>query len=180
MPRIPLASPDDLPAEHRDLFERLEKARGRPVGNLVRILAHSADLLEVRSAYGSALRGKTALDPRLRELAIMTVGRLTEAEYEYAHHWNRAVEEGVRREQLENLADFETSSEFDDRERAVMRYAAEVTLNVRASQETWDAVAAFLDNQCLVDLVLNVAWYNQTARVVVPLQIELEEDFKFA
>lgn len=180
MPRIPLATPDDLPAEHRDLFETLEKARGRPVTNLTRILAHSPDVMEARTAYAEALRSKTKLDPRLRELAIMTVGRVTEAEYEYAHHWNRALKEGVRRAQLEALAAFETSPEFDERERAVMRYAAEATANVKVGQATWDALAKVLDSREIVELVLNVGWYNQTARVVVPFELELDADFKYA
>lgn len=180
MPRVPLANAEDMPVEHRDLFYRLEKSRGRPLGNLQRILAHSPGVLDSRSAYGSALRTKTALDPCYRELAILTVGRLTEAEYEYAHHWNRAVSEGVRRAQLEKLAEFEISDEFDDKERAVMSYATEATLHVHVKEETWAAVAAFLDNQCLVELVLTVGWYNQTARVVVPLKIQLEEGFEYA
>ena len=81
---------------------------------------------------------------------------------------------------MEKLAEFEISDEFDDKERAVMSYATEATLHVHVKEETWAAVAAFLDNQCLVELVLTVGWYNQTARVVVPLKIQLEEGFEYA
>ena len=44
------------------------------------------------------LRNHTKLDPRLRELALMTVGRIAGAEYEFVHHWNIALNVGVRRE----------------------------------------------------------------------------------
>src|SRR6266849_2556842 len=79
------------------------------------------------------------LDPKLRELALMTVGRLTEAEYEFVHHWNISLQVGVRREQLEHLADFESSSLFNEQECAVMRYAVEGTRDVKVSDATFAA-----------------------------------------
>jgi alkylhydroperoxidase family enzyme len=177
MARVPLRTRDDLAEQDRGIFDRLERDRAAPVGNLFRALANAPHLLERRLGYSTALRNATKLDPRYRELAIMTVGRLTEAEYEFVHHWKLALKVGVRVGQLENLADFETSPEFDDRERAVMRYASEATQTIKVCDATWAAIADFLDATRLVELVLNVAWYNQTARVLVPLQIELEAGF---
>jgi alkylhydroperoxidase family enzyme len=120
------------------------------------------------------LRSGTQLDPKLRELALMTVGRLTNAEYEFTHHWNISLKVGVKREQLEQLASFETAPVFNDHERAVMRYAAEATTNIKVSDATFNALCAFLDTRRITELVMNVAFYNAVVRVLVPLGVELE------
>ena len=117
---------------------------------------------------------QTALDSKLRELAIVTVGRLTDAQYEYVHHWNLARSVGVSREQLDALADFEKSPAFNDHERTVIRYAVEATNNVRVTDATWNALKSVLDTRRLMELVQNVAFYNMVVRVLVPVGVELE------
>jgi alkylhydroperoxidase family enzyme len=108
----------------------------------------------------------------------VTIGRLTQATYELEHHWNIALRVGVRREQLEHLADFETSPLFNENERAVMRYAVEATENVKVTDRTFEALRKFLDTRRVVELVENVAFYNMVARVLVPLGVEVEDWFK--
>jgi alkylhydroperoxidase family enzyme len=175
--RIPYLNREDLPEADRVLYDNLVKERGgAPVGNIFRTLANAPNLLRRFLGLGNELRNGTQLDPKLRELALMTVGRLTNAEYEFTHHWNISLRVGVKHEQLEHLADFETSALFDDHERAVMRYAAETTSNVKVTDATFNAVRAFLDNRRITELVLNVAFYNAVVRVLVPLGVELEPD----
>ena len=79
----------------------------------------------------SALRASTALPRPLRELAVVTVGLETGAEYEVNHHWNAALKAGVRREQLEALSEYAGSNVFSPQERAVIRFAREVTRHGR-------------------------------------------------
>jgi alkylhydroperoxidase family enzyme len=104
------------------------------------------------------------------------VGRLTSADYEFTHHWNISLNVGVKREQLEHLADFASSSLFNGQERAVMRYAAEATQNVKVSDSTFNALREFLDNRRIMELVMNVAFYNAVVRILVPCGVELEPD----
>ena len=70
------------------------------------------------------------------------VGLVTRSAYEFDHHWNAALQAGVKREQLESLAQFETSPHFDDQERAVLRYAREATETGVVSDATWERAAA--------------------------------------
>src|SRR6202050_15039 len=174
MARVPYLNRDDLPEADREIFDRLIEERGQPVGNIFRTVANTPNLLRRFLALGGELRNGTALDPKLRELALMTVGRLTEAEYEFTHHWNIARRVGVSREQLEHLADFETSPLFSDQERVVMRYASEATRNVKVTDATFEAVRKSLDTRRLMELVQNVAFYNMVVRVLVPLGVEVE------
>jgi alkylhydroperoxidase family enzyme len=174
MARVPYLNREDLPEADREIFDRLAEERGAPVGNLFRALAHTPNLLKRFTSLGGHLRSRTQLDPKLRELALMTVGRLTGAEYEFVHHWNISLRVGVPRAQLENLAQFETSGLFNEQERAVMRYATEATLNVKVSDATFEALRGFLDNRRIMELVQNVAFYNMVVRILVPVGVELE------
>jgi alkylhydroperoxidase family enzyme len=178
MARVPYLNREDLPEADREIFDRLVEERKIPVGNIFRTLAHTPNLLRRFLALGGEMRNGTALDPKLRELALMTVGRLTNAEYEFTHHWNLSLRVGVRHEQLEHLPEFEKSPVFNEQERAVMRYAAEATQNVKVSDATFDALRKFLDTRRLMDLVQNVAFYNMVVRVLVPLGVEVEPGVK--
>lgn len=178
MPRVPYLNREDLAESDREIFDRLVEERHSPVGNIFRVLAHTPGLLRRFLALGGELRNKTALDPKLRELALMTVGRITSATYEFEHHWNLALRVGVRREQLEHLAEFENSPLFNEQERAVMRYASEATREVKVSDATFAALREFLDTRRLMELVENVAFYNMVVRVLVPLGVEVEPWYK--
>jgi alkylhydroperoxidase family enzyme len=166
---------DELPEEYQYLFDNLSRDSGR-VGNLFRVMAHSPRLLHQFLRLGSDLRSKTRIDPRLRELAILTVGRLTDAPYEYVHHIAIARRAGVTEEQIDGLPVWERHPAFSEQERAVIRYAEEVTRNVRVSDEVFGAVRAFLDDEQMVELALNVAYYNLVVRFLEPMQVELEPE----
>ena len=176
--RLPYIDREQLPESDRDIYDRMVAERGTPVGNIFRTLANAPNLLRRFNALGGELRNKTEIDPKLRELALMTVGRLTNAEYEFTHHWNISLQVGVKREQLEHLADFEKSPLFNEQERAVMRYAEEATRNVKVSDATFNALRGFLDNRRIMELVMNVAFYNAVVRILVPCGVELEPNAK--
>jgi alkylhydroperoxidase family enzyme len=55
-----------------------------------------------------------------------------------------------------------------------MRFAVEATREVKVSDATFDALRGFLDNRRIMELVMNVAFYNAVVRVLVPCGVELE------
>ncbi len=176
--RLPYLNREDLAEGDRDIFDRIAKERGQ-VHNIFRTMAYAPHLLRKYIEWSSELRFKTALDPKLRELAIMTVGRLTDAKYEYTHHWNAARKLGIPAEKLAALGEYETSPLFDDRERAVIRYAVEATRDVKVSDNTFNQVRELLDNdRILMELVMLVAGYNLVVRLLVPMQVDLEPGTK--
>ena len=87
---------------------------------------------------------------------------------------NSAVgrETGITDEQLETLAAFETSPHFDDREKAVLRYAEGMT---RTPAEVSDAVfadiRALFSAEQIVELTAAVALENFRARFNCALKI---------
>jgi AhpD family alkylhydroperoxidase len=173
MARVPYCDEKDLPPSHADLYDKIRK-RQPTVTNLARALAHLPQILEDRFVYSGSLRANTVLPARYRELAILTVGKVTGAAYEVHHHTKPALAAGLSLEQIEAITAYENSPLFDENERAIVRFATDLTRDVACSDENWNGIAKFLNDAELVELTLLVGWYNQTVRVLTALQIDIE------
>ena len=182
MSRVPALSRDAVSIEQQPLWDRLEAERKMPTANIFRALANAPVLLDAFLSYANALRDSSRLSPKLRELAILSVGHATGSEYEIAHHQSHGRKAGLTDEQLAAVADFERAKEdselFDDAERAVMALARESTTAVHVSDATWAAAAAHLDDQQMVELTLTIGWYNSGVRIMGLLHIDLEDSYR--
>jgi AhpD family alkylhydroperoxidase len=178
MARVPYLDRDDSSAESKALWDRLEAERKMPTGNIFRAMANAPVLLDAFLSYANALRDGSELGPRLRELAVLTVGHATGSEYEIAHHQSHGRKAGISPEQLAAVPEFETSDLFDDADRAVMALAKESTQHVNVSDATWSAAAARLSEQQMVELALTIAWYNSGVRTMGLLDIDLEDSYR--
>jgi len=177
MSRVAYLSSDEATAETEPLWRRLEAERKVPTGNIFLALAHAPELLDAFLSYANAVRAAD-LDPKLRELAILAVGYATNSEYEIAHHQSHALKAGVTPEQLASVERFREADVFDHLERAVMALAEESSLRVDVSDETWAAVRAHLSDKQMVELTLNIAWYNSGVRIMGLLGIDLEDGYQ--
>ncbi len=177
MSRVPYMSRDNAGIDDKPLWDRLEVERKMPTANIFRALANSPALLDGFLSYANTLRDGSVLSPKLRELAILTVGHTTESEYEIAHHQSHGAKAGISPEQLAAVPDFAASDLFDDAERAVMALAEESTQRVQVSVATWSAAAQHLDDRQMVELTLSIAWYNSGVRIMGLLDIDLEAGY---
>ncbi|HSV36218.1 MAG TPA: carboxymuconolactone decarboxylase family protein [Ramlibacter sp.] len=176
MPRIPYVVRDTANAEQQVHLDTLEATRGGPVSNIFLALANVPALGEGVLAMATSLRKSTLLSRRLRELAIVTVGIETGATYELLHHWNVALRAGVTQAQLEAMTSYESSALFSTQDRAVIRFALELTRTGKAASPTWDALES-LGSDARLELVLTVSWYNCVARMAQSLELDMEEWF---
>jgi alkylhydroperoxidase family enzyme len=178
MARVPLPSRDEYPEEYRATYDRMQRERGDPTPHVFLALANMPNLMDALLTFTREMRRGSVMDARLRELGIMMTAKAANSAYEFDHHWNHAIRAGVRREQLEALEEYETSSLFDARERAVLRYAQEATRHIEVSDATWAALTEAFPLREAMDLVMAVAWYNAVARINGPLKVENEPWFR--
>jgi len=81
------------------IWDRLERERKLPTANIFLALTQTPELLDGFLTYANALRS-SPLSPRLRELAILTVGHVTASKYEIAHHQSHGLKAGLTPAQL--------------------------------------------------------------------------------
>jgi len=67
-----------------------------------------------------------------------------------------------------------TSAEFNNQERAVLQYTDEVAQKVKVIDQTFNALKNFFSEQTIVELTMTIGYYEMVARLLVPLQVELD------
>ena len=172
MARVPYLTAEDLPESERELLDR-------PI-NINRALANSPGALEANRFVGRWARFRSSVDPRIRELSIVTVGALTRNLYEYAHHLHLAKEFGASSEDLDDVWRFLSGepTSFEPRVLHSLELARQLTEAGRVSDEVWAPVEAELGRQAAVDLVTIVGYYNMVVRVLSALEVDLEPEWR--
>jgi len=172
MPRIPYFDVDQATGKHAEFLGKLKP----PHMNIVRMLANSEFGLKGFTRMGNALLHRCELDPTLRELAILRVGRLSRAAYEVFQHERIAREVGVDDAKIAALRDATIEAPaFTDNEKAVLHFTDDVVRNVRASDRHLKAVHAFLSPGAVVELTLTIGYYMMVCRFLESTGVEGEE-----
>ncbi len=163
--------------ELKQMYERLAAGgMGLGVLNIFKAMAHSPALLRdwVRMAT-PLLTGGLTLSPRLRELTILRVGQLSGSEYEFGQHVRIARAAGVSYEEMAALKDYRESEHFSEVERAVLAYTdACARLEADASDQA-RGLKRWLSDRELLELTFCVGHWGMVARVLVALEVELDE-----
>jgi alkylhydroperoxidase family enzyme len=151
---------------------------GRLGGGLLKsykVLMNALPLAETWFEHVSAVRWKTTLDGRIRELAIIRIAHVCRIAYVLKQHIPTLAEaEGVSLEECHALANWRESKFFDAKERAVLAYTDSMTINIDVEDAVYDALPVHFDERRIIELTVLVATYNMHARVIQALQIEPE------
>lgn len=173
MARLSYLDEDERP-DLSDLVDQIRGARGGRLIHLYKLLLHSTPVAEGWLALGGALRYKGELDDLARELAIVRVAVLTDSDYELRAHERYARNAGATPEQLDAIRNWADSTVFDDRLRAVLAYTDEMTERIHVREQTFAALGEFFDERQILEITVNVGFYNMVSRVLEALAIDPE------
>ena len=171
MSRVSLVEKDQANPITRDWYEKQE-AHGYQLATLFKVMGHCPYIGLNFMRMGNSIRRGEELPATLRELAILRVGYLNRATYEFVRHTRIGLDVGVRQKQIDEISDWATSAEFDDRERRVLAYADEVTQNIEVKDETFAKLYNYFGDHAIVELTTVIGYYCMTCRILVALQIE--------
>lgn len=171
MTRVPLIEEKNHP-ELAGLIETIKSERGGKLLHLYQALLNSPPVAEGWLKLFTAIRQKTKLAGRYRELAILRVALLNGAEYEYRAHVPFALKEGLSQAQIDAIPGWQLSRAFDDRERTVLAYTDAMTRGIRVPDAIFAEVRRHFDDRDVVELTATIAGYNLVSRFLVAMQIE--------
>ena len=180
--RIPEWTPG-LKAQPQDLVDAILARRGGTLINLDKALLWSEPLARAWNIYLGAVRTGLPTSRKLRELGICTVALLTGAMYEYKHHAPDFLTAGGSQAELDALNEMVKNNARASAahpalgavEQLVIQYAAQMTLDVRVSDQVFAALREHFDTTELVELASAIATYNMVARFLVALGVAPEE-----
>ena len=185
MARIPPLDPAAVPDDVREVLDNL------PPLNIFRTLAYAETAFRPLMRFGGAVLGRMALDPVVRELAILAVAKEAEAEYEWLQHVAIGKAVGVTDAQIALLAEPDSCAPegaderiacaaleggtFDGPQQAAIELAAAVVRSPRVSDDLWDCVRAQFGEREIVELLLAVGEYLMLARLMTVLEMDLDD-----
>jgi 4-carboxymuconolactone decarboxylase len=174
MARVPLIQEQDHP-EFAELIEKFRAGRRGRLINIYRMLLNSPALAESWFNHSNAVRWKTTLDGRLREIVIIRMGHLAKSQYVLRQHVpSLALADGMTLEECDALADWRATTLFSARERAALAYADTMTRDIEVPDAVFAEVARHFDPRQTVELTVLVGTYNMNARVLQALRLDLE------
>lgn len=169
MPRIPYADIAKLSDEIRASLE------GKP-SNVGRMLAVASEpVYQALTGFVLALLNDSSLPPKLREVAILRVGYLSDAAYELYQHEAMGRHVGLTDQQLAAIRAGDPGAAcLSEAEADVMVFTDDVVRNVRASDATLAAVRKHLDDAQTMDLIVTIGGYMMVSRVLETSGVEID------
>lgn len=175
MARIPYVQAENAPAEVKELYDSFTQQMSIPqVPNVVKALANSPKLARRVFPLAAYFMRESALDPRLRELAVLILMKRLNCNYGFVRHIEIAEQTGLSREQIDNIGSYQTSPLFTDDDKLIIRYAEELTLKAQVDDELFRQVKERIGQQHILDLTAATAFWNMMARNLNALQVDLE------
>ena len=172
----------ELKPQPQALVDAILARRGGTLLNLDKALLWSEPVARGWNVYLKAVRTELPTSRKLRELGICTVALLTGAHYEYHHHAPDFLAAGGTQLELDALQGLlktdpqgaAATPALGELEALVVRYAAQMTLDVKVSDAVFDAMRRHFDETQIVELTSAIATYNMVARFLVALGITPE------
>jgi alkylhydroperoxidase family enzyme len=174
MARIQKVEKETAQPDIQKLFEKMEKSGNRVI-NIQKVVGNSPKIGRDFLRLGNAILMKGKLSPALRELAVLRVGNLTQANYEWTQHVPIGLLAGLSQQQIDDIGNWENSTLFNDKEQAVLQYTDEVAVNIRVSENTFSLIQDYFDEEEIVELTITLGYYGMVCRILEALQVELEE-----
>ena len=135
-------------------------------------------LFRCQMETGVELLGRGAITPRERELAILRVGWLCGAPYEWGEHVEIAKRCGVSADEIERVTEGSSSPGWNDLDRAIIKAVEELLGEQLISDPTWDVLARSWSERQLIELPVLVGQDFMIALQHNALRVRLSSDNK--
>ena len=142
---------------------------------IMRTMVHHSDLFNRHTDLGFQLLARGVLPPRDRELAILRIGWLCQAPYEWGEHVMVAKKEGITSAEIERVTIGSAAPEWTTHERAVVRAAEELHADAMISDATWATLAETYDDAQLIELPIVIGQYQGVAYYQNSLRLRLHD-----
>jgi 4-carboxymuconolactone decarboxylase len=179
--RIPDIDESTMSAAQRRVYDLIRSSPRGVVEGPLRVWLNNPELAEHAQALGGYCRYKTSLEPRLSELAIITVGAHWRAGFEWAVHAPIAERAGIASSAIADIRS-EREPALKDDEAAVYSFTRELLLTHQVSAATFERVTAIVGVAGAVDLVGILGYYSLICMTInafhVPIPAGIPEPFE--
>ncbi len=172
-PRLEPIQPEDWSAEIKTMLQpNVEKGT---VFNIFKTLSHHPDLFRRWLVFGNHVLFKSTLPPRQRELVILRIGWLCEAEYEWAQHVLIGKEAGLTAEEIDRIKAGPNARGWSEADKLLLQATDELRKDAFITDTTWNGLCQHFDTKQRMDVVFAVGQYNLVSMALNTLGVQLDD-----
>ncbi|HUD29102.1 MAG TPA: carboxymuconolactone decarboxylase family protein [Novosphingobium sp.] len=176
-PRIAAVASEEIDEASRALIVAVRAGAGAPpmveVPEYMRTVVKHPDIFRCQMEMGAALFAGR-IPARERELAVLRVGWLCRAPYEWGQHVAIAYRVGLGAEEIARVRTGSAAPGWSAHDAAILRGVEELVADKALSDATWDTLARSWDEAQMIEFPMMVGQYVATAYVQNSLRIPLE------
>ena len=155
--RIPLRDLTNLSGEEADTAAK-NRLGGRDL-NIFRVMMNHPKLTRRWTVFAGHVLQKQTVPPRERELLILRVGWLNQAEYEWAQHVEIAKRSGITEAEIERIRQGPGAG-WSAHDAALLQAADDLFENSVVSDQTWATLSSQYSTEQMMDVVFAAGQYN--------------------
>lgn len=176
-PRVKPLQDNELNAEQQEIMKPL--ARNGQVFNIFRSMIHHPVLFKSWLTFANyVLSKRSSISARDREIAILRIGWLCRAEYEWAQHVIISRAAGITDEEIDRIAAGPDAPGWDAFDAAIVRAADELHKDKIISDATWAKLSERYNEAQRMDLVFAIGQYNLVSMALNTFGVQLDPGLK--
>ena len=177
-PRIAPLAESEWTDEVREMLAPTGKTFRGQVPNVMATIARHPKLLRRWTVFANHVLFKSSLPGREREIAILRIGWLCQAEYEWGQHAIIGRNEGLSDEELLRICEGPDAKGWTAAERALLRATDELHDDAFVSDATWKELETHFSEHQRMDLVFAVGQYNLVSMALNTFGVQLDDNIE--
>jgi 4-carboxymuconolactone decarboxylase len=174
--RLPLPKRDDLDETGKRAYDHAA-APGKSIVGLrgpAGICLYSPKTAEVRTKFNNYLRFEV-FGAKIREVAILTVAREMDSQFEWAAHEPEALKEGVPADVIDVIKRRLSTQGIDETYAAIVELGRQAFGDHKVTPQAFARIKKLIEPGKLVELVLLMGNYASTAALLTVFDMQVPE-----
>jgi 4-carboxymuconolactone decarboxylase len=170
--RIQFRDFSTLSAEDREMGER--NAVSGKIVNIFRVLMNHPKLTRAWVKFAGYILGPQTLPAREREILILRIGWLNQAQYEWEQHVRIGKASGLTDDEIDRITKGPKAG-WDPHDAALVQMADDLFENSVVSDATWNALSERYNTEQMMDAVFTVGQYNLVSWALNSFGVPLDD-----
>ena len=170
MARVRPLEREDLPAEHRHIYDDIASSRGRVQPNFKALLNNPLATARM-AALGGYVRFETPLSPRAKVLAVLTTARENEGDYVWTVNLPQARNAGVDEATIEAIRECRAPQGLALEDALIVQFTLELLRQHRITDATYQVVQQRLGDAGVIDLLILIGYYGSLSHTLSALEV---------
>jgi 4-carboxymuconolactone decarboxylase len=170
MARVRPLEREDLPAEHRHIYDDIAGSRGRVQPNFKALLNNPLATARM-AALGGYVRFETPLPPRVKVLAVLATARENEGDYVWTANQPQARNAGVDEETINAIRERRAPQGLIPEDAVIVQFTLELLRQHRITDATYQVVQQRLGDAGVIDLLILIGYYGSLSHTLSALEV---------